>query len=93
MAKGMGEAVSDASRWLDANAAAAYLHLSTEGFRRKAREGVIPAPSRVLGSASLRWDRQALDAAMEGGIASTNPIEAAEAFVQKTLAQGRTRRS
>jgi len=34
-------------RWLSANDAAAYLNISTEGFRRKVRDGVIPPPSRA----------------------------------------------
>ena len=79
-------------RWLNADEAAAYLSLSVEGFRRKVRAGVVPEPSRVLGAALPRWDRAALDAAMTGGIASSNPMEAAEALAQELAAKGRARR-
>lgn len=76
-------------RWLTADEAAGYLRISTEGFRRKVRAGVIPAPSRALGQAEPRWDRLALDATMAGGVASLDPEEAAEALAQAIQAKGR----
>lgn len=81
------------ARWLDADAAAGYLRISVEGFRRKVREGVIPPPSRALGAALPRWDRLALDATMAGGIASLNPEEAAEAIAAQEASKGRAGRS
>lgn len=78
-------------RWLTANDAAAYLSLSTEGFRRKVRAGVLPRPSQALGAALPRWDREALDAAMAGGAGVANPEEEAEALAQK-IAGGSPRR-
>ena len=80
-------------RWLTADDAASYLRISVEGFRRKVREGVIPKPSRALGDASPRWDRLALDEAMAGGVASTDPHTAAQALAQEILAKRRPGRS
>ena len=74
-------------RWLNADEAAAYLSLSVEGFRRKVRAGVVPKPSRVLGAVLPRCDL----AAMTGGIASSNPIEAAEAFTHGLATKLRAR--
>lgn len=79
-------------RWLTADDAAGYLRISTEGFRRKVRAGTIPAPSRALGDTSPRWDRQALDATMAGGVASLDPEEAAEALAQDIIARRRSHR-
>ena len=72
-------------RWLTADEAADYLRLSSEGFRRKVRAGVIPPPSRALGAALPRWDRLALDATMTGGVASIDPNEAADAIAAEIL--------
>lgn len=80
-------------RWLSADAAASYLGISTEGFRRKVRAGMIPAASRALGDALPRWDRQALDATMAGGVASMDPEEAAQAIAQDIIARRRPGRA
>jgi hypothetical protein len=74
--------MADPTRWLTADEAAGYLRLSVDGFRRKVRAGAIPAPSAALGAACPRWDRLALDAAMGGGVASTDPRQAIEALAQ-----------
>lgn len=78
-----------APRWLDAEAAAHYLRISTDGFRRRVREGRIPAPSRALGARDPRWDRAALDATMGGGIASLDPEQAAQAIAEEIASRPR----
>lgn len=87
--------MKDNARWLGTEEAAAYLQISVEGFRRKVRAGIIPAPSQALGAALPRWDRNKLDAIMGGGVTSTNPEEAANAIAQElaSKAQGRARRA
>lgn len=77
------------ARWLTADEAAGYLRLSVDGFRRKVRAGTIPRPSTRLGASSPRWDRDALDAAMSGGIASTDPREAVQALAEAIAATPR----
>lgn len=74
-------------RWFTAGEAAGYLRLSSEGFRRKVRDGVIPPPSYALGASSPRWDRLALDARMMGGVASTDPNEAADAIAAEIVSR------
>lgn len=71
--------------WLNASTAAQYLCMSTEGIRRKVRAGVLPAPSRALGLGSPRWDRLALNTAMDGGSA-TQAYRKGAALVEKILA-------
>lgn len=79
-------------RWLDADATAEYISVRAEALRRLVKQGRIPAPNYDLGPRSPRWDRLALDAHFEGGLASTNLEEAAKACVQKILETGRARR-
>jgi hypothetical protein len=79
-------------RWLDPDATAAYLCVRVEALGRLVRQGKIPAPTHILGERSPRWDRLALDAAFEGGAASTDPDEMVRASVQKILQTGRARR-
>lgn len=74
-------------RWLDAEAAAHYLRIGVDGFRRRVREGRIPPPSRALGPRDPRWDRAALDAAMGGGTASLDPEQAAQAIAEEIAAR------
>ena len=62
--------VSDDPRWLDQLAAAHHLSLPTDVFRQRVKAGALPPPSTRLGTRSPRWDRAALDAAMEGGLTS-----------------------
>lgn len=80
------------SRWLDAAGAAAHLSVSVAVLRRKVRSGVLPEPSRVLGAALPRWDRDALDATMLGSTASPDAERAAEALADKIAVSGRLRR-
>lgn len=79
-------------RWLDAEATAAYISVRVDALSRLVRQGRIPRPDYRLGERSPRWDRLALDAAFNGGAASTDPRTASRAGVQKILAQGRARR-
>ncbi len=85
----MGESTA---RWLDRQAAAAYIHVKESSLSRLVKAGRIPAPSRHLGPKQPRWDRLALDAAFQGGIASTDPNQVFEAIAQKILAKGGRRR-
>lgn len=52
-------------RWLDAHEAAQHVGLTLDAFRRRVKAGTMPAPSDRHGPRSLRWDRLALDAAMQ----------------------------
>jgi hypothetical protein len=80
------------ARWLDADAAAAYLSLRTDRFQRLVRSGMIPTGSCVLGERSARWSADALDALMdEGEKAQTNGK--AQAYAEKLEAEARSRRS
>jgi hypothetical protein len=80
-----------ARRWLDPEAAAAYLSVRVDALPRLVKQGRIPAPDHRLGARSPRWDRLALDAAFEGGTASTDPRQAVDALAQK-IAKGWTGR-
>ena len=80
-------------RWLNAEAAASYLSVRVDALPRLVKQGRIPEPNRTLGERSPRWDRLALDAAFEGGTASTNHRVAVTALAEKYEAEGRARRS
>lgn len=62
-------------RWLCLEDAATYVGLRPSAFRRRVTTGVLPAPSLTLGPA--RWDRLALDAAMEGTPTSKYDLQGA----------------
>ena len=53
-------------RWLSVDAAASYLSMPVDSFRRLVRGACLPAASRALGDRWPRWDRLALDARMLG---------------------------
>lgn len=72
--------MSDAPRWLDRDAVAAYLRLRVEAVDRMARDGRLPQPSYTLGPRNPRWDRETLDDRMGRGIASTDADTAFEAL-------------
>ena len=82
----------DDPRWLDPVAVARYISVRVDALPRLVKEGRLPEPSRRLGPRSPRWDREALDAAFDGGAASTDPRIASQAVAEKIRAQGRTRR-
>jgi hypothetical protein len=72
-------------RWLTADEAARHLRITTDALRRLVKAGHVPPPSTRLGPRNPRWDVLALDDAMHGGIASTNPEEAAQALATQIL--------
>jgi diphthamide synthase (EF-2-diphthine--ammonia ligase) len=84
--------MSDAPRWLDADAASDYLSLRVDAFLRAVTAGRIPQPSRHLGERTKRWDREALDAVMMGGTASTDTRTAVHALAEEIKTEGRARR-
>lgn len=77
-------------RWLDSSATAHYLSTHPGALPRLVKAHRIPAPNYALGPRSPRWDRLALDSALDVGAASTDPDIASQAVVQKIL-QGRPR--
>lgn len=64
-------------RWLDMHAAAEYIGLAPDTFRRRVKAGKLPKPSAALGPRLLRWDRAALDAAMTPAAPSRRPLTGA----------------
>jgi len=77
------------SRWLDADAAAAYLCLRPEAFMRRVRAGLIPPGSAALGGRSARWSTDTLDALMAGSKVASG----AQAYVERLEAEAGARRS
>lgn len=69
-------------RWLDMHAAAEYVGLTTDTFRRRVKAGKLPPPSDRLGARLLRWDRTALDAAMTPAAPSRRPLTGAINAIQ-----------
>jgi predicted DNA-binding transcriptional regulator AlpA len=79
----------DAPRWLDPHAAAEYVGITSDAFRRRVKAGKLPAPSHALGPRNPRWDRAALDAAMSRAAPSSGrPLSGA---IHAILAEGRTK--
>jgi hypothetical protein len=73
------------------DAAADYLDVRVDALPRLVRAGRVPAPDYSLGPRSPRYDRQALDKRMVGGVASRDPDQALEAWrAKKAQRQGRT---
>jgi len=84
----------DALRWLDRDALARHISVRVDAVARFQRAGRLPPPSYHLGPRQPRWDRDKVDAALSGGVASTDPREAVQALVAEILqGQGRARRS
>jgi hypothetical protein len=81
------------ARWLDREAAARHIRVKEAALAGLVRDGLIPAPSYRLGPKSPRWDRLALDAAFEGGVASTDPSIAVQALAEAIIKESRPRRS
>lgn len=77
------------TRWLNREGVAAHLSVHVDALPRLMREGRIPKPNYALGSRSPRWDIQALDAAILGDVASTDPGEAVNALIEKMRAKAR----
>jgi hypothetical protein len=76
-------------RWLDAEAAAAYISVRVDELPRLRRAGKLPAPSCHLGPRKPRYDRLQLDAMFGGGTASTDVDSAVEGLLND-IAKGRT---
>lgn len=75
-------------RWLDEDAAARYVSVTSRKFWRLIRSGVIPKPSYAAGPREPRWDRLALDAVFVEDVESTNPEVAFNALIEE-IAAGR----
>lgn len=58
--------MSQEPRWLNPDAAAAYVGVRVERLRPLVKAGKLPAPSYRLGRNQPRWDRIALDRAFTG---------------------------
>ena len=75
-------------RWLDADGAAEHLGIRVDQLKKWTQTGKVPAPSYQLGPKRPRWDRDALDAAMQAAFAdkaSLDPAVATDAFVEEML--------
>jgi hypothetical protein len=79
-------------RWLDAEAAAAYISVRVDELPRLRRAGKLPSPSWHLGPRKPRYDRLQLDAMFGGGTASTDADSAVQALAHEIAAEGRPRR-
>lgn len=75
-------------RWLDRDGLAQHISVRPYAIPRLLREGKLPSPSYHLGPRQPRWDRDRVDAAFAGGLASTDPTEAIHAAAQE-IAAGR----
>lgn len=62
--------MTDAPRWLDREACAAYVSVRVDELPRLVKRGLLPSPSYHLGPRCPRWDRLALDARFTGSAAS-----------------------
>ena len=68
------------ARWLDRDALAAHISVRVDAIARLQRAGRLPVPSYHLGPRQPRWDRDKVDAALSGGVASTDPGTAVHAL-------------
>lgn len=76
------------TRWLSLPHAAEHLDLSVDSLRRLVREGKLPQPDRSLGQRMPRWDREALDKAMQRTTPSmSDPDHALEVWLEKQRAR------
>jgi len=76
--------MSDAlPRWLDRDALARHICVRVDAIPRLQRAGRLPEPSYHLGPRQPRWDRDRVDAALSGGVASTDPGTAIHALAAK----------
>ena len=73
----------DKSRWLSPAGAALYLSVRIDALPRLVRQARIPAPSYALGKRSPRWDKRALDAALDGDESSGDMDWAVDEIVSK----------
>lgn len=64
--------MGEPARWLDRDALAAHICVRVDAIARLTRQGRLPEPSYHLGPRQPRWDRDKVDAALSGGVASTH---------------------
>jgi predicted DNA-binding transcriptional regulator AlpA len=79
------------TRWLSLPHAAEHLDISIDQLRRFVREGKLPPPDRSLGARMPRWDREALDKAMQSEPAPAN-IRDPDVAVERWLNEQRQNR-
>jgi len=83
------------TRWLSLSHAAEHLDITIDSLRRLVRQGKLPAPDRTMGQRMPRWDKEALDRAMQSTPSSPN-ITDADAALERWLndqRKNRTRRA
>jgi hypothetical protein len=64
--------MAEPARWLDRDALAAHICVRVDAISRLQKAGRLPEPSYHLGPRQPRWDRDKVDLALSGGVASTN---------------------
>ena len=79
--------MNEPARWLDREALAAHISVRVDAISRLQRAGRLPLPSYHLGPRQPRWDRTKVDAALDGGVASTDPDAAFHALAAKIAAR------
>ena len=84
--------MADLPRWLDRDALAKHISVRVDAISRLRRAGRLPDPSYHLGPRQPRWDRDKVDAALSGGVASTDPGTAIHALAAQ-IASRRPARS
>lgn len=77
----------DAPRWLDREALALHISVRVDAIARLQRAGRLPQPSYHLGPRQPRWDRSKVDAALSGGVASTDAGTAIHALAARIAAR------
>jgi len=82
----------DAPRWLDRDALARHISVRVDAVARFQRAGRLPPPSYHLGPRQPRWDRDKVDAALSGGVASTDPRVAINALAEEIAGRRRASR-
>lgn len=83
--------MAEPARWLDRDALAAHISVRVDAISRLQRAGRLPAPSYHLGPRQPRWDRSKVDAALSGGVASTDPRTAIHALAAQIAARRSSR--
>lgn len=79
--------MSETARWLDRDALARHISVRVDAIARFQKAGRLPAPSYHLGPRQPRWDRDKVDAAFSGGVASTDPRTAIHALAAEIAAR------
>jgi hypothetical protein len=80
------------ARWLDRDALARHISVRVDAVARFQRAGRLPPPSYHLGPRQPRWDRDLVDAALAGGVASTDPRTAINALAEEIAGRRRSPR-